>query len=154
MMKPAAAALAALIATAGTADATVILAKVNMTGHTVTNASPSVQLEPNSTAAIFTAPSAGLYVVSFTGECAVAGTGNLLSIGIFVDEKPLPPAVLPQDIFCASNTTPATDGWSSHAVTAPVTLTKGQHILQIRTQLIGGGATSAWLDDFTTVIQN
>jgi hypothetical protein len=154
MLKRLIAAAAALAVTASAAEATIVMTRINATGQTVPSGITNIQIVPGLPATSFTVLTAGTYMVTFTAECAVGGTGNLMNIGIVVDGTYRAPTGLPGGLaFCSSNQTPGIDGWESNTARVPVFLAVGNHTLQIRTQLTVPG-TTGWLDDFVTDVQN
>lgn len=147
-------AAAALAISVVSANATVFLARINTTGQVVGTPITPLQLIPGQVIAPFVVPSGGTYIVTFSAECAVDGIGRYLSLDIVIDGISRVPTAGTNDAFCSSDHTPARDNYGFRSLSIPVSLSAGNHTLQIRTSLPIGGAPGASLDDFATIIHN
>jgi hypothetical protein len=145
---------AALMLSATAAQATVLLARINPTGILLPAAPAIVPLSPALPTGSFTVPAAGIYVITFSAECAVAGIGKYMTLEIAVDGIVRSPTIGTNDSFCASDHTLALDNYSFHSISVPVSLSAGAHTLMIRSILPVPGSTQGSLDDYTTIIDN
>lgn len=94
----------------------------------------------------------GWRIITYSAECAVAGTENSwVDIDILVDGNVIPPTDGSSDAFCSGNATPGFDGWATQSITVAVQPGQGNHRIQIRARL-NGGATGGWFGDTSLVI--
>ena len=103
----------------------------------------------------FVNPVAGPVTITFTAECAVAGPlpdqSRWVSAVIFLDGTTACVPTSGLNALCSGNGTAALDGWVGASVTCVRTLAAGAHTLRIQ-KVAGGGATSCWISDTSTVV--
>lgn len=110
-----------------------------------TAAAPKTQLKVN-------AGKAGTYLLTFSGECDVAGPiGSWLDIDLQVNGVVVAPTVGSADAFCSGQWPGGLGGWSHPSITTAVTLNAGSNTVRVLARL-NGGATLGFIDDISLVV--
>ena len=93
-------------------------------------------------------------IISFSAECAAAGTAGWVNIDILVDGQAVAPTNQTSDAFCSADSTAGFDHWVTAAMqTVAIIPAAGAHTLQIRATATGG-STGVWVSDSATVVHD
>lgn len=101
----------------------------------------------------FTAPTKGLYLVTFTAECIVNNTTAYVSLDVVLDGVAQGATAGTDDGFCAADHTAGFDHPTTHSMTIPVSVQAGSHTIRILGSVLAGPSTAV-IDDLTIVVHD